>query len=135
MAIESARGFLNVQHLILEIAPLKEGPRGRIGLEPGPHLRPGKDVAEGRGETSLGSEGKAGLEGLVVGVDFEAILVRRDGVIVAAEPHVGGADTIVALGPVGLELDGLLGVKKGLGELSDGGLGGGSVLSARSLSL
>ena len=40
---------------------------------------------------------------------------------------MGGADAIVALRPVGLELDGLLGVGKGLGELSDGGVGGGSV--------
>ena len=40
---------------------------------------------------------------------------------------MGGADAIVALRPVGLELNGLLGVGQGLGELSEGGVGGGSV--------
>ena len=97
---------------------LKVSPSGWVSGEAGPHLGPGEGFAEGvcgrRGRAGPGSGGlgigEAGFEGLVVGVDFEALFVGGNGVVVLGEAEVGGAEAAVALGPVGLELDGLLGV-------------------------
>jgi len=99
---------------LLEVSP-SCGVRG----EPGPHLGPGESITEGAsgggagpGGRSLGllRIGQTGLEGLVVGVDFEALFVSRNGVVVLGETEMRGAETTVALGPVGFELNSLLGV-------------------------
>lgn len=71
--------------------------------------------------------GQAGLQRLVAGVDLEPPLEGGHGVVVPAQPLVGRAEAAVALGPVGLELDGLLGVGEGVGVVVEGGVGGGSV--------
>jgi len=69
--------------------------------------------------------GEAGFQSLIIGVDFEAPLVGSDGFEVVMQAKIGSAEAAVALRLVGLELDGLLGVRERIGVVVEGGIGGG----------
>uniref|UniRef100_A0A0D9YVM2 Uncharacterized protein n=1 Tax=Oryza glumipatula TaxID=40148 RepID=A0A0D9YVM2_9ORYZ len=80
-----------------------------------------------RGGGRLLGIGEAGLKALVGGVEGEALLVGGDGARGVAEAEVGGSEAGVPLSPVGLQLDGLLGVGERLGVAVDRGERGGAV--------
>ena len=97
------------------------------GLE---HLADG--VGPGRPAARRGGGGLPGvleprLEALVGGVEREPLLVGGDSAGGVAEAEVRGAEPRVALGPVGLELDGLLRVGERVRVAVERGERGGAV--------
>ena len=71
--------------------------------------------------------GQRRFEGSVGRIELEALPEGGDAVSETAEADMGGAEAAVALSPVGIELDGLLGVGEGVGVAVEGGVGGGAV--------
>lgn len=114
---------------------MEKGPGTGVSRELGPHLGTGEGIAEGvgrrRGSGSTGGGGltnsQAGLKAFVVGINLEALLVSRNGVVVVSQAVVSGSKAAVGLDPIGLKLDGLFSVGQGFGVFMEVGVGGGSV--------
>ncbi|GER30518.1 elongation factor 1-alpha 1 [Striga asiatica] len=129
--------LLNILQHLHKIGLLEETPGAGVTRQLDPHLRPERLPERARARPSPRMPrapgpgglriGEPGLEGLVVGVYLEALPVGRDGLAVVEEAHMSRAEAREALSPVGLELDSLLRVGKGIGEFSEGSVGRGSV--------